>query len=455
MDKDWKLQRYTRKDYTDVVDFPVEIVGRDGVVRRYSFEDSIRLYQRRITFAPIRYHDEQLIEAEVGHCHARIEQLRRSYFHRFGWGTPDGEPDPIEVFGDVAGELAAFLVRVFRSDGRPDVVMESLAHPREAVSTWGVVKGGGGPALLLYAFRFEDPPGPEEGEVVRERFFGLLRALEQGEEVDDDRERLVAFHHTVDCGFVLTARAGDNVRLSELRGDSDVEQEPTPWEEILEVLRKGDFADGVARCRSLVADQPYHRRAYLAGAVSSAALRRYWDAEDFAMIGARYFPDEPALHHYTGLARYRLGRLDEAEAALREALRAAPGHAAARFLLASVLIDTRRLSEARRVLSVSQDARGDSRRGDAAIAHLAQWLHWRRVMGWGAAASFVLGLAALATGGWIGLLPIALSLGIATAGTLIFRRQLDDLRARQRQDEIAQGLRRVHRRLAVDEPLVS
>ena len=54
IDRSWKLQRYERKDYSELVEFPVEIVGRDGVVRRYSFEDSIRLYQRRISFAPVR-----------------------------------------------------------------------------------------------------------------------------------------------------------------------------------------------------------------------------------------------------------------------------------------------------------------------------------------------------------------------------------------------------------------
>ena len=40
---------------------PVEIVGRDGVTRRYTFEDAIRLYQRRVTFAPIRYRDAELV----------------------------------------------------------------------------------------------------------------------------------------------------------------------------------------------------------------------------------------------------------------------------------------------------------------------------------------------------------------------------------------------------------
>ena len=105
MDKNGKLQRYDRKDYSELVDFPVEIVGRDGVVRRYVFEDSVRLYQRRITFAPIRYRDAELAAAEVGHCRSRISQLRTSYFVQFGWGTPDGDTVGQELFGELAGEL--------------------------------------------------------------------------------------------------------------------------------------------------------------------------------------------------------------------------------------------------------------------------------------------------------------------------------------------------------------
>jgi hypothetical protein len=107
MDKNGKLQRYDRKDYTELVDFPVEIVGRDGVVRRYVFEDSVRLYQRRITFAPIRYRDADLAAAEAGHCRARIHQLRTSYFVHFGWGTPAGDTVGEELFGELAGELAS------------------------------------------------------------------------------------------------------------------------------------------------------------------------------------------------------------------------------------------------------------------------------------------------------------------------------------------------------------
>ena len=92
VEKTWRLQRYNQKNYSEVVEFPVEIIGRDGVVKRYTFEDSIRLYRRRITFAPIRYRDDHdLVQAEVDHCRSRIDQLRRSYFFRHGWGMPDGE----------------------------------------------------------------------------------------------------------------------------------------------------------------------------------------------------------------------------------------------------------------------------------------------------------------------------------------------------------------------------
>ncbi|MEC9388543.1 MAG: hypothetical protein VX944_00570, partial [Myxococcota bacterium] len=63
MSKTNKIRRYRRKDYTSVVEFPVEIIGRDGMVRRYSFEESIRLYERRIASADIRYTDRELVLA--------------------------------------------------------------------------------------------------------------------------------------------------------------------------------------------------------------------------------------------------------------------------------------------------------------------------------------------------------------------------------------------------------
>src|SRR5262245_39502528 len=150
MDKTHKLQRYDRKDYSELVEFPVEIVGRDSVVRRYTFEDSIRLYQRRISCTPIRHRDPDLIRAEVHHCRSRIEQLRRSYFHRYGWGTPEGAPGAEQWFGDLSGELAAFLCRVFSVDGRPEVRIEPVLPDTDGVSAWYVLQQSASAGMLLY-----------------------------------------------------------------------------------------------------------------------------------------------------------------------------------------------------------------------------------------------------------------------------------------------------------------
>ena len=111
MDKHRKLKKYQRKDYSQTVDFPVEIVGRDGVVRTYSFEDSIRLYQRRITSAAMRYSDKDIVDAEVGHCRRRIDQLRRSYFERYSWNGIRMLEATGGMAREFAGEIAAFLRR--------------------------------------------------------------------------------------------------------------------------------------------------------------------------------------------------------------------------------------------------------------------------------------------------------------------------------------------------------
>ena len=105
MDKGRKLKRYGRKDYSQLVEFPVEIIGRDGVVRRYNFEQSVQLYQRRIASAGLRYSDASVVHAEVGHCRQRIQQLRRSYFVRHGWPALE----QLDVFTQAGPGLAADL----------------------------------------------------------------------------------------------------------------------------------------------------------------------------------------------------------------------------------------------------------------------------------------------------------------------------------------------------------
>jgi hypothetical protein len=343
VDKHNKLERYSHKDYSDLVDFPVEIVGRDGVIRRYTFEDSVRLYQRRVTFAPIRYRDRELIDAEVAHCRHRIEQLRRSFFYRFGWGTPEGEPDPEDVFGDLAGEIAAFLCRVLRADDRPDVRFEPVQPGQGGVGTWLLIPGGSAHGMLLHVHRFAEG----ERDVDRDAFFAMLKVLE----TSDDAERLIAFHHATDCGLVLTAPAGRFEALVSLTDDDGIIRDvaPSAWERAVDQVRLGRLADALDAAQQVVSSQALDRRAYTLGAALAHQLDRPADRVSFAEVGALYFPDDPDLRLWLGVGRAGVGDRRGALEPLERMLRADPESALARLALLPVLARSGRLGRAARL----------------------------------------------------------------------------------------------------------
>ncbi|MFT4627624.1 MAG: hypothetical protein ACI8PZ_006311 [Myxococcota bacterium] len=439
MDKNGKLQRYDRKDYTELVDFPVEIVGRDGVVRRYPFEDSVRLYQRRITFAPIRYRDQELVGAEADHCRSRIEQLRRSYFVQFGWGTPEGQQDGEALFGELAGELAAFIRRVLRCDQRPEVRFERL-DGEGALSTWRMSTPRRD-QMVLYVYGFT--PGDDE---ARGRFFSLLKQLERTGRTGDDGERLLAFHHMVDCGIVLT---GNGAALPALDPGDDgqmVDLAPTPWDDALEAIRQGEYEDGLRRCQSIVKDQPWHHRAYVAGSLAAAYLGDVHVAEELGLLGLCFFKDDPALLRNVGVARLRDGRGAQAMAPLRRAVEIAPDDGAARASLIAALQRQVRYSEMRAVLAARRTSPPDDRRVADELDRLDTWLGRQRALRWlgwtlglggllGVAAA---GLGAVAVGGAGGLVLLVLRLAE--------RRVVDSMLARLRHEEVTSGLRRLSRR---------
>lgn len=444
IDKNWKLQRYDRKDYSELVEFPVEIVGRDGVVRRYTFEDSIRLYQRRITFAPIRYRDVDLVRAEVNHCRSRIDQLRRSYFHRFGWGTPHGQPNAEEFFGDLAGELAAFICRVLRCAGRPEIRFDQVADEVDGVSTWYVTPEGASSGMILYVHRFDDT----DADSVRDAFFSSLKALERMGRNDGDGERLLAFHHTVDCGFVLTGRGAEFSSLAEGKDDLEpaMDLTPTPWDEVLEVVRRGDYETALRRCQAMVEAQPWHRKGYVAGSMLACFLGEYAVAEDVALLGSRYFPEDGMLRYHLGLSRMRQDRHEEAEEALREAVQLCPDLVSARTLLVVVLVQSRRYRAALQVLADRRGTVPDDRRADADLSRLEQWIRWRTAVLATGAILGVLGVVAAAFVGFTGLVISVMGLGLLSTGWLAFHRQIDGILARQRFEEISAGLRRIQKR---------
>lgn len=464
MEKNWRLQRYSRKDYSELVEFPVEIVGRDGVVRRYTFEDSIRLYRRRISLAAIRYRDGDVQAAEVDHCRARIDQLRRSFFYRYGWGTPEGQPAPVEVFGDMAGELAAFIARVMRVDGRLEVRFEPLADPVDGVepsdsgvqpavapdggatgevTAWYVVPKGADSGMLLYVYRFDG----QDGDQVRERFFTGLKAFERMGRPGGDGERLIAFHHTVDCGFVLTGRGSEYQALGPVPSPDEEtsELEPTPWEDALEAVRRGDHAGALGTVRQVLAEQPYHRNAYLAGAVLAFQLDQPWDAEELARLGWRYFPEDPELAYYTGAACVALDRHADAIPALEAAAQRVPRHASARLLLGVCYARTDRIAPLRALVRTRPDAT-DDRRLELLLERLGEWARVRRYVDALGGLAVALGLVAVAAGGWFGLVPALAGAALWAASRLAWRREVRWTAAAHRVEDLAVGLRRVRQR---------
>jgi hypothetical protein len=450
MDKDRKLKRYRRKDYREVVGFPVEIVGRDGVVRRYDFEESIRLYQRRMSYAPMRFRDDDVVAAEQGHCKARIDQLRRSFFHLHGWPSDEGASGPEAAHPEVAGELAAFLVRVFRTSGRLSVGFERLEQDAGEDEVWWVSREGREGGFLLYGFVF----GTGRGHATQEAFFARLGQLRATERAAGDVERLVAFHHTNDCGFVLTGRAEDVADIAAIAPDGEdaAQMDPTPWDEVVEFIRRGDFPTAFLRCRWILKGQPWHRDAYAAGAMLSVVLRRPGDAEDMAFVGTGYFPDDGLLQYYMGLSRLHQGRLDESETSLRTALEAEPGLMCARSLYVVVLVERGRWVQALRQLDFAATPQNQtSRKQDAdRIAHE----RLRRVLVRGAfviLASLVglcLGFWALAVVGEVALIPLGAMLGAIGLGASALRRQFDRATHRLRFEDLVPALQRVQERRA-------
>ncbi|MFN7145395.1 MAG: hypothetical protein ACK4YP_16600, partial [Myxococcota bacterium] len=200
MERATRLRRYLRKDYTQLVEFPVEIVGRDGLVRRYSFDDSVRLYHRRIHSAPMRYDDGDLVDAEVRHCRQRIDQLRRSYLEHFGWGTlRDGQIGGL-FGGALAAEVAAFLHRAFAAEREGPRSLRVTLIDSSVGDTFYLRCLETGRAWMLYAWRL-DTDGPAGARDAWQSTVARLAAAPAGEGV----ERLL---YTAEGPDVALALAG-------------------------------------------------------------------------------------------------------------------------------------------------------------------------------------------------------------------------------------------------------
>ncbi|MDP7114355.1 MAG: hypothetical protein QGH45_20460 [Myxococcota bacterium] len=335
MTSETKLRRYDDKDYSEVVEFPVELVDRDGVIRLYSYEDSLRVYLRRIASAPWRYADDSLIAAEVDHCNKRIDQLRRSYLLRCKnigaqLATQDRTTDQcvigegLTILNDHLGEIDTELMDAGDA-GQLDLEITSLAE-EQLPAVYQVVHRPTTRFYLLYVFPNDEPDAEDTFDEHRAVF---ENAVAMG---GDRSERLHLARRGEMAFFLLTERVA--VVDQEAVGLSD--QQPSPADLIpnarsradgsgdekrpalaaftsgLAALRRREPERAVSQLKRTIELNPYHREAYLA---LSTLLDMTGDVEEgglYASMAAAYYPRDGLIRFALGLNLLRRGRRGEA-----------------------------------------------------------------------------------------------------------------------------------------------
>ena len=321
-----KKQRYKTKDYTEIVEFPVELVDRDGVVRRYSYQESLRVYHRRIASARWRYTDESLVEAEVDHCERRIDQLRRSYLHRcknlgaelagdrrtgvqfvLGEGLALlqeqlGQP----MFGALVASQESHLdIVAVAEDDNPAVYQVTDTRKGASYLLYVFIKGGGESLFQIHlkALAWTESAGEQllvarEGETAN---FLLTRRLARDErawmEDGEVGDRLP------DVGVVRTVR-------------EDGESAPPPgaveFSAGLAHLRKRQLAEAIRYFKEALDHNPYHREAYLALCTLLDTVGSVEEGEMYTSLAVAYLPNDGLVRFNQGLNLLRQGRRGEA-----------------------------------------------------------------------------------------------------------------------------------------------
>ena len=352
-----KLKSYDTKDYSEVIDFPVELVDRDGVVRRYSYEESLAVYHRRIQSAPWRYTDEDLIRAEVGHCSARIDQIKRSYVHRARTGAASTTVNPRASLGsgyDLIRQFyrSALADRALVVDGELPIRL-SLLDDQPDCRTYHVGFIGGRSEHLLYVYPFD-----RIGDGDPRASFGVARDRFRGQAVAAGVEGLLMAEETSEAGFLLTGSAELPAGLRDLArearpqlmtgSDSSQPPEPSsvvdwifdetaqPWwtqkqEGEADDQRRSDFDLGVMALREerheeslehfrlAVERNPWHREAYLALLAVLDGAGLHDEAELYGAMAGHYLQDDGLVRYRQGINLVRQGRLREAVACFDQA----------------------------------------------------------------------------------------------------------------------------------------
>ena len=170
---------------------------------------------------------------------------------------------------------------------------------------------------LLYLYRFSSVAAC----AGRESFFRALKLLQSVANRTDGMEQVLGFHHTADCGIILSG-------TQEEAGHSSIgEAENVEWLDFAAVdgdplqaafaaLRRGRLSDSLVRFTEAYEAQPFRRAAYVGAGVVADQLGAFEAAETAALMGVRYLPQDDLLLHHLVVVQLRQGRCQDAGASL-------------------------------------------------------------------------------------------------------------------------------------------
>lgn len=273
-----KLQRYKGKDYSLCVDFPVEIIGKDGVVRHYSFEESINLYQRRIRVARMKSMSDQVKDAEIDHCSKRIAQLRRSFYIRYGWEAfifQDKSPETLP--NEILGELSAYFRRRFGCGIHSQRANLELLNLDDNLTTISVSWERS--QFLLYISL------TEEG-------ISQIKAMFYQNNDTQHSETVLDIIENEDFSFIITTLAA-NIKLPSF--ENSAQNQSHSFIEAIQAIHNGDLLEAMGHFVLAIDENPYQRGAYWGGAILAEQLRAHGENEIILTMAQHYFPKDVGL----------------------------------------------------------------------------------------------------------------------------------------------------------------
>ena len=395
MERPPRIRRYRKKDYSSRVEFPVEILGRDNQVRRFPFDDAVRLYHRRIETASLRYADADTVDAEVGHCRLRIDQLRRSYIAAAGAGRPSAASGLLG--GPMAADILFFLRRAL-GESEGDAASATLVSlgGSPAGELWWWSGTGATRGCTLYAFRL-DGEGPPEARLALERELARLRAAEH----ELGAEHLYAGLITADLALLLAGTEcwqGPSGILNLSPAESrDDDHPPDPWRAAMLALQEGQVHHALRTLEAALDADPGRRVLARSGAVVAVMAGEPARAEFIARFGLCAEPGDGLLRYLLALSTcMQGGTLDESSFG--------PGRPRGTLAMLAAL---NALARGRPLAALSAGAGARLQLGDAdwfalAVARAVRFSAWSLVLSRSfAGAVVVLSLGLASAGEWM------------------------------------------------------